>query len=85
MSLLTGAMRSADVIVVRPLVVLEIEKEVIKPFLETNPIFLNNLSEILSIRHKGLAMALAKDDGKSGAGNNNLVDKLKDTIMKFFG
>ncbi len=40
MSLLTGAMRSADVIVVRPLVVLEIEKEVIKPFLETNPIFL---------------------------------------------
>ena len=84
MSLLTGEARTATVTCARPLVVLEVKKDVIAPLLAESPDLADRLGQVLAERKAALQKVSESQVG-GGADTESLAESLKGAILRFFG
>jgi branched-chain amino acid transport system substrate-binding protein len=83
MSLMTGEPRVADIVTLRPTLVLEIKKEIMEKLLTENSTFSDKISVILAERQIELSNARLSGERKS-AEIRKLSNIIKTAIMKFF-
>ena len=81
MSLLTGQPRTANVIATVETEVLQIRKNALKPILESNPVLVQSITEIIDER---LAMLTMVDDEKPESADQRKKGVMR-SIRKFFG
>ena len=83
MSLMTGEPRVADIVTLRPTLVLEIKKEIMEKLLTENSTFSDKISVVLAERQIELGNARLSGEHKS-AEIRKLSNIIKTAIMKFF-
>ena len=83
MSLMTGEPRVADIVTLRPTLVLEIKKEIMEKLLTENSTFSDKISVILAERQIELSDTRLSGERKS-AEIGKLSNIIKTAIMKFF-
>jgi potassium-dependent mechanosensitive channel len=83
MSLMTGKLRTADIISLRPTLVLEIKKSIMESIIKNNANFSDQISLVLAERQAELSNARLSSDKKSEE-VKKLSSEIKAAILRFF-